>query len=80
MPSLDFGSASDKRSTLGIHIHNLTCPNTGKCAKGTNPFDSITFKRGEQVFIPKVYDPKAHDAYGDIKDNLSAWVEAAIAQ
>ena len=70
----------DGKGLLGIHIHNFTCPNTGKCAKGTNPFDSITFKRGEQVFIPKVYDPKANDAYGDIKDNLSAWVEAAIAQ
>ena len=71
---------ADGKGLLGIHIHNLTCPNTGKCAKGPNPFDSITFKRGDQVIVPKVYDPRASDTYGDISRNLSNWVEAAIAQ
>lgn len=70
----------DGKALLGIHIHNLNCPNNGTCAKGKNPFDSITFKRGDTVIVPKVYDPKASDAYKDIATNLSSWVEAAIAQ
>jgi MTH538 TIR-like domain (DUF1863) len=70
----------DGKGILGIHVHNLNCPNNGKCAKGTNPFDAITFKRGNTVIVPKAYDPKASDAYNDIASNLSTWVEAAIAQ
>lgn len=70
----------DGKGLLGIHIHNLTCPNNGKCAKGTNPFDSFEFKEGGKVVVPKVYDPKASDAYNDISTNLSAWIEAAISQ
>jgi hypothetical protein len=70
----------DGKAILGIHVHNLTCPNNGKCAMGKNPFDSITFKRGDTVIVPKVYNPKASDAYNDIANNLSIWVEAAIAQ
>jgi len=70
----------DGKAILGIYIHNINCPNNGKCTKGKNPFDAITFKRGETVIVPKVYDPKASDAYNDIANNLSSWVEAAIAQ
>ena len=70
----------DGKGLLGIHIHNLKCLNVGTCTKGKNPFDAITFKRGQQIFVPKVYDPRSNDAYADISANLSAWVEAAIAQ
>lgn len=70
----------DGKGLLGIHIHNLTCPNNGKCTKGTNPFDQFTFKQGDKVVTPKVYDPKSTDAYNDIATNLSAWVESAIKQ
>ena len=70
----------DGKGLLGIHIHNLKCVNAGTCAKGTNPFDSITFTRGDKVFVPKVYDPKPNSAYADIAANLFTWVEAAIAQ
>ena len=70
----------DGKSIFGIHVHNLSCPNNGKSAKGTNPFDAITFTRGGTVIVPKVYDPKASDAYNHIASNLAAWVEAAIAQ
>lgn len=69
----------DGKALLGIHIHNLNCPNNGTCAKGKNPFDDLTFKRNGVVVKPAVYDPKLSDAYGDIKDNLSKWIEAAIA-
>lgn len=70
----------DGKGLLGIHIHNLTCPNNGKCTKGTNPFDQFTFKQGDKAVTPKVYDPKSTDAYNDIAANLSAWVESAIKQ
>lgn len=70
----------DGKGLLGIHIHNLTCPNNGKCTKGTNPFDGISFTQGGVVVTPKCHDPKSSDAYGDIASNLSSWVEAAIKQ
>lgn len=72
---------ADGKALLGIYIHNLNCPNNGTCSQGVNPFDQITFKRdGAVVGKPRVYNPKAGDAYGDIKENLSKWVEAAIAE
>lgn len=70
----------DGKGLLGVHIHNLKCPNTGTCTKGKNPFDSFTFKKGDTIVTPKSYDPKFSDAYGDIADNLATWVEAAISQ
>ena len=70
----------DGKGLLGIHVHNLTCPNNGKCSKGVNPFDSINFTQGGKAVVPKTYDPKASDAYNDIAGKLSDWVEAAIKQ
>lgn len=70
----------DGKGIFGIYVHNLNCPNNGKCTKGVSPFDTITFKRGDTVIVPKVYDPKSSDAYNDIANNLTDWVEAAIAQ
>jgi len=70
----------DGKGLFGVHIHNVSCPNTGKCTKGANPFDTITFKQGGVVVTPKCYDPKSSDAYADIASNLSSWVEAAIKQ
>lgn len=69
----------DSRGLLGIHIHNLNCPNNGTCSKGKNPFDQFTFKTNGVVVVPPVFDPPASNAYNHIKDNLAAWVEGAIA-
>lgn len=70
----------DGRGLLGIHIHNLNCPNNGTCSKGKNPFDQFTFKNNNGVVVvPPVYDPPASNAYNHIKDNLASWVEGAIA-
>lgn len=68
----------DGRGLLGIHIHNLNCPNNGTCSKGKNPFDQFTFKNNGVVVVPPVYDPPASNAYNHIKDNLAAWVDGAI--
>lgn len=51
----------DGKGIFGIYVHNLNCPNNGKCTKGVSPFDTITFKRGDTVIVPKVYDPKSSD-------------------
>jgi hypothetical protein len=68
----------DRKGLVGIHIHNLKCPNTGKCSKGVDPFELFTFKRNGTVVTPKTYDPNAYDAYNDILKNLDAWVAEAI--
>jgi len=70
----------DGKGLFGIYIHNLKDPNTGKCSKGTNPFDQFTFKKGGNVQTIKCYEPKSDDAYNDIKDNIADWIEAAIEQ
>ncbi len=69
----------DGKGLLGIHIHNLNCPNNGTCSKGANPFDQFTFTLAGKVVVPPVYNPKTSDAYGDIKKNLADWIEEAIA-
>lgn len=70
----------DGRALLGIHIHNLNCPNSGTCYKGTNPFAQFTFKeKGGLIFTPPVYDPPKDTAYTHIKDNLAYWVDSALA-
>ncbi|MES2164215.1 MAG: TIR domain-containing protein [Pseudomonadota bacterium] len=70
----------DGRGLLGIHIHNLNCPNGGKGTMGKSPFDGNSFKDtdGKVKTIP-CKNPSSSDAYGDIKKNLEAWIEEAIA-
>lgn len=70
----------DGRGVLGIHIHNLKCANNGTCNKGDSPFDKIIFKKpdGTVIKVP-CKNPKSSDAYNDIKDNIEAWIEEAIA-
>lgn len=70
---------ADSRGLLGIHIHNLRCPNQGTCAKGVNPFDQFEFRDGGTIVRPPVYDPPSYDAYNHIKNNLAIWVNYAIA-
>jgi hypothetical protein len=70
---------SDGRGVLGIHINNLKCPNNGTCSKGDSPFDKIVFKKNGIVVNPPCKTPKSSDAYNDIKENIEAWIEEAIA-
>jgi MTH538 TIR-like domain (DUF1863) len=69
----------EDRGLLGVYVHNLECPRTGKCKKGKNPFEQFTFKdkNGNVKTIP-CKDPSSTNAYNDIKNNLEAWVEEAI--
>lgn len=70
---------SDGKGLLGIYIHNLKDPKTGKCDKGENPFLQFTFKNrnGDVVTIP-CKNPSSSDAYNDISENLEDWIEEAI--
>ncbi len=68
----------DGKGLVGIYIHNLKDPNTGKSKKGTNPFDQYTVGEKNLSSIVKCYNPKSDDAYNDIAANLSDWIEEAI--
>ena len=69
---------AEKRPMLGIYIHNLKDPRTGTCRQGENPFSQYTVNgRNLSELIP-CYNPNSFDAYNDIKNNLSSWIETAI--
>ena len=71
---------NDGKGVLGIYIHNLKDPVTGKCSQGKNHFSSFTIKKDNKSLadIVKCYNPNPNDAYNYIKDNLEKWVEEAI--
>lgn len=67
-----------KKGLFGIYIHNLNCPRTGTCSKGTNPFSNWSVNQKPMTNLVSCYDPNAWDAYGDISRNMSSWVAQAI--
>lgn len=72
---------NDGKGLFGIYIHNLKCPRNGKGTQGINPFDQFNLKDGTKLSSAvKCYNPSANDTYNDIKNNIEAWTEAAIAQ
>ena len=77
-------SWNSKKGVLGIHIHNLKDAAQNQSTKGKNPFSHIKMKRDNASLssIIKTYDPPHSDskaAYDHIKQNLSAWIEEAVA-
>lgn len=66
------------KAVVGIHIYRLKCPRNGFGVKGANPFDQFNFTRNGLNVKPLVYEPNYDDAYGDIKNNLAAWIENSI--
>ena len=72
---------NDGKGLLAIYVHNLNCPNNGRCRQGLNPFDQFTFDSGTKMSdVVKCYNPKSDDAYNDIANNLEKWIEDAINQ
>lgn len=74
---------NDNKGVLGIYIHNLKNSKGQQSAKGSNPFDHLTFgSDGKKLStVVKAYDPPYTDskmAYEYITDYLADWVEAAI--
>ena len=68
------------KGLVGVYIHNLKDPRTGKSSKGKNPFDQFEFDDGTKLSsVVKCYNPNPNDTYNEIKDNLEDWIEEAIA-
>lgn len=69
----------DGKGLLGIYIHNINDPVTGKCKKGSNPFTKYKLANGDSLSdVVKCYNPDSSDAYNDIANHLEEWVEEAI--
>jgi hypothetical protein len=69
----------DGKGLVGIYIHNLKDPKSGKCSKGPNPFEQFSFEDGTKLSnYAKCYNPDNSDTYNDIKNNIGIWVEKAI--
>lgn len=66
---------NDGKALLGIYIHNLKDKNKNITKKGKNPFDIISDKKSEYILVK---DPNPNDAYNDIKNNLTDWIEDSI--
>lgn len=71
------------KGVVGVHVHNLQDRNQKQSAKGTNPFDHVTFTNSGKPLssVVKTYDPPHFDSkavYGHINSNLAKWVEEAI--
>lgn len=70
---------TDGKGLMGIYIHNIRDPRTGICSKGANPFARLMLNGSMNLAdIVRCYDPKAWDAYNDIRNNLENWIENAI--
>lgn len=70
---------NEGKGVLGIYIHNLKDPKSGKCGEGRNPFEQFKFEDGSKLSnIVNCYNPKSSDAYNDIADNIEEWIEKAI--
>ena len=69
------------KGLFGIYIHNLKVPRIGTCSQGTNPFNGIYSKDGQNLanIIP-CYNPDINNAYGFIMNNIENWIEKAIAE
>ena len=68
------------KGLVGVYIHNLKDPRTGKSSKGKNPFEQFEFDDGTKLSsVVKCYNPNPNDTYNEIKDNLEDWIEEAIA-
>ena len=75
-------SWSGKKGVVGVYIHNLKDLDGKQSPKGLNPFAHLNLGPKPMSTIVKAYDPPSSvstDVYGYIKDNLSGWVEEAVA-
>ena len=69
----------EEKALLGIHIHNIKCPNNGKSSKGSNPFDNFLLDNGKKMSeYVECIDPILLDPYNHIADNIEQWINNAI--
>ncbi|EMJ93026.1 TIR-like PF08937 domain protein [Leptospira kirschneri str. JB] len=72
------------KGLVGIYIHNLKNSEGNKSSKGRNPFETSPLDNGKKKLSDyvKTIDPPystSTDVYDHIKNNLSKWIEDAIA-
>jgi hypothetical protein len=76
-------SWDDGKGVVGVHIHNLKNLSGQQASKGSNPFSNFTVDGTRNMSsIVKAYDlpfVTSTFVYEHINDNLSDWVEEAIA-
>lgn len=73
-----------KKGVVGVHIYELKDLRGEKSSKGTNPLDLAKMTPDGRAVssVAKTYDPPYYDSkavYAHIRDNMSAWIEEAIA-
>ena len=71
---------NEKKTLIGIHIHNLKDMQGRQSRKGKNPFDDIRINGRRLSNIVTTYDPPLSDSkstYNYISKNLAQWVEEA---
>jgi hypothetical protein len=69
---------AEGKGLLGIHIHNLKCPNAGTSSAGRNPFSTFTVGGRDMSDFVKCYNPDSQKPNKDIIANLELWIEDAI--
>ena len=70
----------EKKTLIGIYIHNLKDLQGRQSHKGKNPFDDIKINGQRLSSMVKTYDPPMLDSkstYNYINENLAHWVEVA---
>lgn len=71
---------NEGKGLLGVYVHNVEDPNTGKGVKGQDPFVKFKMNRDGKKLrsVIKCYDPKQDDAYNCIIENLEIWIDDAM--
>ncbi len=71
------------KGIVGVYVHRLKDSSGNQTEQGSNPFDTLTNKDGHRLSqYVECYDPPnklSSNVYNDIKDNLSDYIERAIA-
>ncbi|MBR6666441.1 MAG: TIR domain-containing protein [Lachnospiraceae bacterium] len=72
-----------EKGIVGVYIHNLKDSNGNQSSQGANPFYGLSNKDGHRLsnYI-ECYNPPHSTStfvYDDIKENLSGYIERAIA-
>ena len=73
---------NDGKGLLGVYIHKLKDKDGYQSTKGRNPFHDFTLNGTNLSSIVRTYNPQFQSSiyvYNYIKDNLSDWIETAIA-
>ena len=75
-------SWKDRKGVVGINVHNLKDSGGKQSFQGNNPFNNIVVNNLSLHQVLKLYNPPYSDSklvYDYISNNISAWVEEAVA-